>query len=81
MSCADCRLSQNSGLVLNQCARRSAVSPVIERLPWMICVIRLGGTLELARQFGRGNADLRELVGKDFAGMDGRPSHALSFQW
>ena len=81
MSWADCRLSQNSGLVWNQCARRSAVSPVIERLPWMICGDAVGGNLELTRQLGRRNADLRELVGENFAGVDGGSGHALSFQW
>ena len=38
------RFIQNCGLVPNQCARRSAVSPVTARLPLMICRRRTGTT-------------------------------------
>ena len=39
------RFIQNSGSTPNQCPNRSAVSPVTERLPAMIWLTRLGGTL------------------------------------
>jgi hypothetical protein len=35
----------NDALVPNQCPRRKEVSPLIDRLLWMICVIRFAGTL------------------------------------
>lgn len=45
MSYALCGLSQNCALMPNQWPRRSDVSAVTPRRPWMICVTRLGGTL------------------------------------
>src|SRR5271157_4252893 len=35
-----CRFSQNSGVVPEKCARRSAASPVMARPPWRVSVMR-----------------------------------------
>jgi hypothetical protein len=64
-----CGLSQNRALDPKKWARRSAVSPVMLRVPFRICVTRLVGTRSL-RQFRGAHVQRVQFLSQLFAGMN-----------
>jgi hypothetical protein len=67
-----CRFSQNWALVPKKCPSRKAVSPVIDRRPFNICVTRLVGTPSCRE------SSLRSCPSLSVLPLDARPGVSLS---